>query len=170
MSAALGRSQASSHRSPQGGGTSVHLLIRQATEADLDDVLTLYLQSGLDSKVLEPAQARALFRRFGDYPSYRLFVACEAQGGAVVGSYALLVMHNLAHSGTPSAIAEDVVVAPDRQGQGIGRQLMAHALQQAREAGCYKLALSSNAKRSAAHAFYESLGFQRHGLSFVIET
>ena len=148
----------------------MHLLIRQATEADLDDVLTLYLQSGLDSRVLEPAQARALFRRFADYPSYRLFVASEAQGGAVVGSYALLVMHNLAHSGTPSAIAEDVVVAPDRQGQGIGRQLMAHALQQAREAGCYKLALSSNAKRQAAHAFYESLGFQRHGLSFVIET
>ena len=145
------------------------LLIREAAEADLDDVLTLYLQSGLDSQVLEPAQARALFRRFADYPSYRLFVACEAQGGAVVGSYALLVMHNLAHSGTPSAIAEDVVVAPDRQGQGIGRQLVAHALQQAREAGCYKLALSSNAKRLAAHAFYESLGFQRHGLSFVID-
>lgn len=146
------------------------LLIRQATEADLDDVLTLYLQSGLDSRVLEPAQARAVFRRFADYPSDRLFVACEAHGGAVIGSYALLVMHNLAHSGTPSAIAEDVVVAPDRQGQGIGRQLMAHALQQAREAGCYKLALSSNAKRQAAHAFYKSLGFQRHGLSFVIET
>ena len=145
------------------------LLIREATEADLDDVLTLYLQSGLDSRVLEPEQARALFRRFAEYPSYRMFVACEAQGGAVVGSYALLVMHNLAHSGTPSAIAEDVVVSPDRQGQGIGRQLMAHALQQAREAGCYKLALSSNAKRQAAHAFYESLGFQRHGLSFVID-
>jgi GNAT superfamily N-acetyltransferase len=47
---------------------------------------------------------------------------------------------------------------------------MAHAIEQARAAGCYKLALSSNAKRQAAHAFYESLGFQRHGLSFVIET
>ncbi|MBV1733821.1 MAG: GNAT family N-acetyltransferase, partial [Hydrogenophaga sp.] len=57
-----------------------------------------------------------------------------------------------------------------RQGKGIGRQLMAHAIEQARAAGCYKLALSSNAKRQAAHAFYESLGFQRHGLSFVIET
>jgi len=146
------------------------LLIRQGTEADLDEVLTLYLQSGLDSRVLEPAQARALFRRFADYPNYRLFVACEVPNGPVLGSYALLVMHNLAHCGTPSAIAEDVVVAPDRQGQGIGRQLMAHALQQARDAGCYKLALSSNAKRQAAHAFYESLGFQRHGLSFVIET
>ncbi|MCY1554110.1 ribosomal-protein-alanine acetyltransferase [compost metagenome] len=63
-----------------------------------------------------------------------------------------------------------MVVHPQRQGRGIGRQLMAHAIEQAREAGCYKLALSSNAKRQAAHAFYESLGFQRHGISFVIET
>lgn len=62
------------------------------------------------------------------------------------------------------------MVAPGRQGQGIGRQMMAHAVQQARAAGCYKLALSSNAKRVAAHAFYESLGFAQHGLSFVIET
>jgi GNAT superfamily N-acetyltransferase len=47
--------------------------------------------------------------------------------------------------------------------------MMAHALSEARSAGCYKLALSSNRKRTQAHAFYESLGFVQHGLSFVIE-
>ena len=146
------------------------LVIREAIEADLDDVLSLYLQSGLDSQVLAPEQARAVFRRFAEYPNYRLFVAHQSSSSTVVGTYALLVMHNLAHSGTPSAIAEDVVVSPDYQGKGIGRQLMAHAVQLARDAGCYKLALSSNAKRQSAHAFYESLGFQRHGISFVIET
>jgi GNAT superfamily N-acetyltransferase len=96
-----------------------------------------------------------------------LFVALD--GDAVVGTYALLVMHNLAHRGMPSAIAEDVVVAADRQGQGVGRHMMAHAVAEARAAGCYKLALSSNRKRVQAHAFYESLGFAQHGLSFVIE-
>lgn len=148
------------------------LLIREATEADLPGVLALYGQSGLDNDaVLTVAQASEVFRQFARYPSYRLFVAFEpAFPDSVIATYALLVMHNLAHCGAPSAIAEDVVVHPQRQGQGIGRQLMAHAIEQAREAGCYKLALSSNAKRQAAHAFYESLGFQRHGLSFVIET
>jgi GNAT superfamily N-acetyltransferase len=147
------------------------LLIREATEADLPGVLALYGQSGLDNDaVLTVAQAREVFQQFARYPSYRLFVACEpAFPDTVIATYALLVMHNLAHCGAPSAIAEDVVVHPQRQGQGIGRQLMAHAIEQAREAGCYKLALSSNAKRQAAHAFYESLGFQRHGLSFVID-
>ncbi len=151
------------------------LHIRQATEADLPAVLALYAQPGMDDgDVLSPGEARELFAQFARYPNYRLFVACEGgeagEGGEVVDTYALLVMHNLAHRGTPSAIAEDVVVAPGRQGQGIGRQLMAHAIEQARQAGCYKLALSSNSKRAQAHAFYDSLGFKRHGLSFLIET
>ena len=146
--------------------------IREVRQGDLESVLALYAaieDSSADVLTLE--QAQAVWAQFARYPSYRLWVACDpAQHGVVVGTYALLVMHNLAHRGAPSAIAEDVVVAPGRQGQGIGRQMMAHAVQQARAAGCYKLALSSNAKRVAAHAFYESLGFAQHGLSFVIET
>ena len=148
------------------------LHIREATLADLESVLALYAQPGMDDgQVLTLAEARALLARFRQYPSYRLWVACDAANGdAVVGTYALLVMHNLAHRGAPSAIVEDVVVAPDLQGRGVGRQMMAHAMQQARDAGCYKLALSSNARRTGAHAFYESLGFAQHGLSFVVDT
>ena len=144
--------------------------IREARDADLPAVLALYAQPGLDDgDVLSHDEARAVWQQFARYPNYRLFVAQDASG-EIVASYALLVMHNLAHRGTPSAIAEDVVVSPAQQGRGIGRALMAHALAQARAAGCYKLALSSNAKRESAHAFYRSLGFQQHGLSFLIET
>lgn len=148
--------------------------IREARDADLPAVLALYAQPGMDDgKVLTPDEARAIWQQFARYPNYRLFVAedvAEDKGGVIVATYALLVMHNLAHRGTPSAIAEDVVVSPSQQGRGIGRALMAHALAQARAAGCYKLALSSNARRESAHAFYRSLGFQQHGLSFLIET
>ena len=148
------------------------LLIREATDDDLPAVLALYAQPGMDDgQVLTLAEARALLARFRQYPSYRLWVACDpAQSDELVGTYALLIMDNLAHRGTPSAIVEDVVVAAGQQGMGIGRQMMAHAMQQAREAGCYKLALSSNLRRKGAHAFYESLGFAQHGLSFVVDT
>jgi GNAT superfamily N-acetyltransferase len=143
------------------------LFIRQATQTDLPAVLALYAQPGLDDgETLSIEKAQAVFAEFARYPSYRLFVACDQ--AEVVGSYALLVMHNLAHVGTPSAIAEDVVVTLARRGQGIGRQLMTHAMNEAARAGCYKLALSSNGKRLAAHAFYDGLGFARHGLSFVV--
>ncbi len=90
------------------------------------------------------------------------------QADEIVGSFALLVMDNLGHLGTPSGIVEDVVVAPARQSQGIGQAMMEFALERCREKGCYKLVLSSNAKRTRAHAFYESLGYERHGYSFRV--
>lgn len=150
--------------------STVH--IREATPDDLESVLALYAAiEDSPADVLTLEQAQEVWAQFARYPSYRLWVACDgANGDAVVGTYALLVMHNLAHRGAPSAIVEDVVVDPSQQGHGVGRQMMAHAMQQARQAGCYKLALSSNARRTGAHAFYESLGFAQHGLSFVVDT
>ena len=37
-----------------------------------------------------------------------------------------------------------------------------------RARGCYKTSLSANLKREHAHAFYESLDFERHGYSFRV--
>ncbi|MCP4230637.1 MAG: GNAT family N-acetyltransferase, partial [bacterium] len=48
-------------------------------------------------------------------------------------------------------------------------RMMDFALQRAQEAGCYKLALSTNVKRDEAHRFYENLGYKRHGYSYLIE-
>ena len=143
------------------------LLIRPAAAADLQMVLDLYAQPELDAGVVLPLEtATQLLERFADYPDYTLYVA--ERGGHVVGTFALLVMHNLGHLGAPSAIVEDVAVAPRSQGQGIGKAMMQFALDLCRNKGCYKLMLSSNAKREHAHAFYESLGFERHGFSFRV--
>jgi GNAT superfamily N-acetyltransferase len=142
--------------------------VRKASSADIAAVLRLYAQPDLDDgKVLPVDQAVALFARFGRYPDYTLYVA--EQDGEIVGSFALLVMDNLGHLGAPSGIVEDVVVAPARQSSGIGAAMMRFALACCRQKGCYKLVLSSNAKRTRAHAFYESLGFERHGYSFRID-
>jgi GNAT superfamily N-acetyltransferase len=142
--------------------------VRQANEDDLPSVLALYAQPDIDDgEVLDIATARAILRRFAEYPDYRLFVA--EQAGTIVGSFALLVMHNLGHLGAPSAVVEDVVVEPAQQGKGVGKEMLRHALAEARKRGCYKLALSANMKRERAHAFYDALGFRRHGYSFLVE-
>jgi GNAT superfamily N-acetyltransferase len=112
------------------------------------------------------AQAEALLARFAAYPDYKLYVGEE--NGAVVGTFALLIMDNLGHLGATSAVVEDVAVAPALQGRSVGRRLMEHALGLARASGCYKLSLSSNLKREAAHAFYERLGFEKHGFSYRV--
>lgn len=144
------------------------LTIRPATETDLPAVLGLYAQPGMDDGAMLPLDdAKALFARFSRYPDYVLYVA--EYEAVVVGTFALLVMDNLGHMGAPSAIVEDVVVDPGQQGLGIGAQMMRFAMAKAAEKGCYKLVLSSNAKRERAHAFYEKLGFRRHGVSMHVD-
>jgi GNAT superfamily N-acetyltransferase len=146
----------------------VRIDVRPATEDDLPAVLALYAQLAIgDEDSLPLNEARHVFARFSSYPDYTLYVATLES--RVVGTFALLIMDNLAHMGAPSGLVEDVAVEPSLQGQGIGKQMMRFAMARCRERGCYKLALSANHKRLAAHRFYESLGFRRHGYSFLIE-
>jgi len=144
------------------------LSLRKAIAGDLREVLRLYAQPDFyDGAVPSEAEALAVFERMAAYPDYALYVA-ERDGG-VVGTFALLVMDNIGHMGTPSAVIEDVAVDPALHGTGIGRWLMAQALEISRAKGCYKLVLSSNVKREKAHAFYDALDFERHGYSFRID-
>jgi GNAT superfamily N-acetyltransferase len=140
--------------------------IRLAAEADLPAILALYRDVG-DSHVLPLDRAQTIFRRLQSYPDYVVYVAVSA--GEIVGTFALLIMDNLAHLGAPSGVVEDVVVRSDRQGRGIGRRMMQLARERCRERGCYKMTLSSSLRREAAHRFYETLGFERHGYSFLVE-
>jgi GNAT superfamily N-acetyltransferase len=141
--------------------------IREAVEGDLAGILHAYSSAGIDGgQSFTVEEAREHFARFRTYPNYRVFVALA--DGTVAGTYALLILDNLAKRGARAGIVEDVAVLPERQGQGIGRAMMEHARQRCRAAGCYKMALSSNLSRESAHRFYEALGFERHGYSFVI--
>ena len=142
--------------------------VRPATDADLPAVLALYGQPDMDDGAVLPiSDAQGLLARFAAYPDYTLYVAEQDQ--VIVGTFALLVMDNLGHLGAPSAIVEDVMVAPDRHRNGIGRDMMRFAIDTAKAKGCYKMMLSSNVRRERAHAFYEQLGFTRHGYSFRID-
>jgi GNAT superfamily N-acetyltransferase len=146
--------------------TPTAVATRTATAADLPAVLALYGTQGLgDAGVLTHDEARAMLERFRAYPDYRLYVATAR--GEIVGSFALLIMENLAHRGAPSGIVEDVVVREDWRGRGVGTRMMRFALERCRHRGCYKLALSSHLVRTQAHRFFASLGFSQHGLSFV---
>ncbi len=141
--------------------------IREAHIEDLYNVLKLY-GSVLDKgEILSLDQAEILFRKMQTYPNYKVYIA--ENESEVIGTFALLIMDNLAHQGTPSSVVEDVAVQTDLQGKGIGKMMMEFAMQKCQEAGCYKLVLSSNLRRKEAHTFYESLDFEKHGFSFRVE-
>jgi GNAT superfamily N-acetyltransferase len=143
------------------------LLIRKAEELDLPQVLHLYSQlSAPGEPALTLEAARQVFGTMATYPAYTLYVA--TRDADVVGTFTLLVMDNLAHNGARTAIVENVSVEEAARGHGIGKAMMLFAMGLARDHGCYKLALSSNLARIEAHEFYRALGFEQHGLSFVV--
>lgn len=144
------------------------IAIRQAQAEDLERVLELYREGEIGvEETFSLEEARAQLAAFSKYPCYRVFVA--EFNGEVAGTYELLIMDNLAKRGRKSAIVEDVAVAKRHRGHGIGRAMIEHAMQLAKSSQCYKLVLSSNLQRHAAHAFYETLGFEKHGFSFRVE-
>lgn len=141
------------------------LTVRSGDEADLPAVLALYGQPDFNGdNVLTLDEAEDQFERLGGYPDYALYVA--ELDGSIVGTFCLLAVDNLARRGTPFAVIENVVVASARQGEGIGRDMLRAAFRLAQEKGCYKAILASSIHNTGAHAFYDSLGFERHGVSF----
>ncbi|MCV2352793.1 GNAT family N-acetyltransferase [Paucibacter sp. B2R-40] len=144
------------------------LTIRDAQIGDLPALLALYQSSGLDGPGNpDLARLEQAWQQIQALPSARVRLAETDE--RPVGTLTLFVLPMLSHQGTPSAVVESVGVAADLQGQGVGRALMQDAIDLAAAAGCYKLALSSNLRRTEAHAFYEKLGFEQHGKSFLIE-
>ena len=60
-----------------------------------------------------------------------------------------------------------LVVDERARGRGVGRALVDASVGWARSRGCVLLEVTSNRRRSDAHAFYEHLGFERSSYRFA---
>jgi GNAT superfamily N-acetyltransferase len=131
---------------------------RRATAADLGALADLLAEimtiHGLDPPandrlvgVLETAMAQ---------PSHEFLLAVD-EVGQVVGSCALLFSISTWSLG-PACELQDVIVTQSRRGAGVGKGLLAAAETTARERGCARLSLTTEAWNFGAHDFYRRLG------------
>jgi ribosomal protein S18 acetylase RimI-like enzyme len=107
---------------------------------------------------MDSAAAEALFDAIAAQPGRELLVS--EVDGRVVGTVDVLIVPNLTHGGTPWGAVENVVVDQESRGVGVGRSLMDEAVRRCVDAGCYKVQLLSNKRRTQAHEFYRSIGFE----------
>ncbi|MEO8216528.1 MAG: GNAT family N-acetyltransferase [Acidobacteriota bacterium] len=143
------------------------IAIRQATAEDLPALLMLYRQLDSVNSALTPERLSVVFAALSSYPDYHIYLAED--DGTIAGTFALLIMDTLGDRCAPAGIVEDVVVDRSRRGRGVGESMMQFAMDRCRFRGCYKLVLSSNVRREDAHRFYERIGFERHGYSFLVK-
>lgn len=80
--------------------------------------------------------------------------------GKLVGSLMGIICHDLVGECKPFMVIENVIVASDSRGKGIGKKLMMEIEKIAREKNCYYTMFVSGAHRKEAHQFYESLGYK----------
>lgn len=142
------------------------MLIREAIEKDIPEVLKLL--AGMDGESeMDAGEALNTWNRIKRYPYYKVLVAEE--NNELIGTCSLIIIDNFGHYGAKLAVVESVIVDEKYRGQGVGKLMMSHTMELAKKERCYKLMLSSNKKRRMAHKFYENLGFEQHGISFMVE-
>lgn len=91
-------------------------------------------------------------------PGAYVAVARDAQGRAVGMVTAQLVISTA--EGAPSAWIEDVVIREEWRGRGLGRELLAAALDWAKDRGATRAQLLADLDNTPALGFYDRLGWQ----------
>lgn len=138
--------------------------IRTATNADLDGLIALYRHLNHDDADPEPALAQAAFAAILASPLTTIFLA-EADGRPA-SSCTLVVIPNLTRGARPYALIENVVTDAAHRRKGLGKAVLAAAMEAAWQAGCYKIMLASGSKNEATLRFYEDAGFARGTKTF----
>jgi GNAT superfamily N-acetyltransferase len=141
--------------------SSESLQYRPAVLADVPQLCELLSQLFAQESDFSPdtnRQTLGLEMILGDPAVGRLF--CAVDGESVVGMVSILFTVSTAEGGR-AAWLEDMVVRPDRRGLGIGDRLLQTAISGAKEAGCTRVTLLTDATNTPAQRFYARAGFAR---------
>ena len=125
--------------------------ITEADDATLDAVNRLLPQLSKSAKIINGSTLQKLTNS----ECTRLYVAKE--GDTIFGMLSLVVFS--IPTGTKAWI-EDVVVDERARGKGVGKELMNHALNVAKELGAKSADLTSRPSREAANKLYQAIGFE----------
>lgn len=88
--------------------------------------------------------------------------------GRLVGTATLVYSRHLSRKGMRRCTIEEVRVAGDLRGRGLGSILIEACLDMARARGCGVVQLTSHDSRTDAHRFYQRLGFSASHLGMKL--
>ena len=135
--------------------------IDQATPADIPELcilLSLLFAQEAEFTPNTQAQTKGLTQIMRNPALGTILVARNTDG--IVGMVNLLFSVSTA-LGEKVAWLEDMVVAPQARGRGIGSQLLSKAIALARSQGCKRITLLTDGSNEAAQHFYAQHGFSR---------
>ncbi len=134
--------------------------VRLARPADREAVLALLVAQLREHRIDTPETAIAFALDGLMAHAERGAVLVALVDGGVVGIAALSAMWTLEHGG-PAMWLEELYIAPSHRGRGIGRLLLAAAVDAARARGARTLDLEVDATHARAAHLYAREGFHR---------
>lgn len=141
------------------------LIIRKALERDLQGILDIYNDAVVSTTASYDYEPRTLEHRIAWFQDHcrndlAVFVAQEADG-RIAGWSALNRFHDRA--GYRFTLENSVYVAPDRQGRGIGKQLLRPLIEAARSRPAHAILAVIDASNEASVRLHAGFGFEKVG-------
>lgn len=140
------------------------IIFRRAVQADLSAIVHMLADDELGSQ-RERDELPLLknyieaFEKIDADKNHELIVA--EMHGEVIGTLHLIFLPSISYMGGTRSQVESVRVDSKYRSQGIGAQMMAYAIERAKEHGAHVMQLTSHMTRKDAYRFYEKLGFQK---------
>ena len=119
-------------------------------------LLELYKQLNPEDNIIDEFTAKNIWENI-ENQNIKYFIAKE--NGKVIASCYICIIPNLTRGGKSVGFIENVITDIEYRGKGIGKKIIKNAIKYAKEQNCYKILLQSGNKRTDAHGFYESMGF-----------
>jgi ribosomal protein S18 acetylase RimI-like enzyme len=133
--------------------------IRDAKPSDAARIAELIglLEHEIDEKTVRKNLGK--LKKLDELP---LVATLDKQVVGLCGVRAMVTVHRPAPVGRITVL----VVASEAQDRGIGRMLVNAAEDWSRKRGCRIIEVTSNDRRTAAHAFYRHMGYERTSIRF----
>ncbi|KIU42910.1 MULTISPECIES: GNAT family N-acetyltransferase [Bradyrhizobium] len=139
-------------------------IVRTAADHDLPQLLNLYRHLHPHDPELDTAAAERVWSNLLASGFTTVIVAQAAE--LLVSSCTLAIVPNLSRGGRSYGVIENVVTHASHRRLGLGRRVLAHAVDIASRADCYKVLLATGSKRETTLRFYEGAGFERGGKTY----
>ena len=136
------------------------IIIRKLQKKDLFNGFLQSLDSLRKASDLNPKKAESIFNKISKNPNQIIYVAVK--DFKVIGATTVIIEQKFIHGGGKVGHIEDVVVAKEFQGKGIGQKIVKSLLEYAQEKGCYKTILDCT---DELIPFYEKIGFKKYSNS-----
>lgn len=137
-------------------------LIRRAVADDVPAIVALLADDPLGSPretATDLGPYMEAFAAIDANPSELLLVLTDDDDTEVIGTMQLSFLPGLSRGGATRAQIEAVRVKDGHRGEGLGEQLIAFAIEEARRRDSALVQLTTDKSRHDARRFYERLGF-----------